>query len=157
MHCRIAGLMIHLWIIRVLLRLMVHWLLLHIGFTHGYGGWHLHFAHGGFLISLPLSFLLLLSFYFLKIVSFASPYAQKDARDEVHNPTEEAGDHPKEDDTAESLAIIRFCFFWVITFARENSTKNSKPEHKVQNIQSLYYRKSYGRSPSAALASLATE
>ena len=85
----------------------------HIGFTHGYGGWHLHFAHGGFLISLPLSFLLLLVFYFLKIVSFASPHAQKDARDEVRNPTEEVGDHPKEDEEGNGTAIITFVF-WVI-------------------------------------------
>ena len=149
--------MIHLWIIRVLLHLIVPWLLLHIGFTHRYWRWHLHFAHGGFLISFSLSFLLLLSFYFLKVVSFASPYAQKDARDEMYNPTEEADDHPKEDYPAESLAIVRLCFFWVLTFSCKNSTKNRHPEHEVQNIHSLYYRKSYGRSPSAALASLATK
>ena len=75
----------------------------------------------------------------------------------MDNPTEETDDHPKEDNPAESLAIFRLCYFRVRTLTRKNMAKNCKPEHKVQNIQTLYYRKSYGSSPSAALASLATE
>ena len=72
-------------------------------------------------------------------------------------PTEETDDHPKEDNPPESLAIFGVCNLWVRTSNREKMTKNCKPEHKVQNIQTLYYRKSYGSSPSAALASLAPE
>ena len=75
----------------------------------------------------------------------------------MDNPTEEADDHPKENDSSESLAIFRLCNFWVRTFTRKKMTKNCKPEEKVQNIQTLHYRKSYGRRPSAALASLATK
>ena len=75
----------------------------------------------------------------------------------MHYPTEEAYDHPKEDNPSKSLAIFRFRVFWVRATLREKMTENRKPEHKVQNIQSLYYRKGYGSSPSAALASLAPE